>query len=53
MQIPVAGPGNYSIVMSLLDSLGYEVVPPTPALLVTIQPSCANVTTVDAVFSIP
>ena len=53
MEIPAAGPGNYSVVMSLLDSNRLDVVPPTPPLTVTIPQSCADVTTIEAVFVVP
>lgn len=53
MQVPVAGPGNYTLVVSLLDSARVDVVPPTPPLTVTVPQSCADVTTIEAVFTLP
>jgi hypothetical protein len=53
LTIPAAGPGNYTIVVSLLDAARYDVVPPTPPLPVTIPNSCASITTDEAVFLIP
>jgi hypothetical protein len=53
LTIPAGGPGNYTIVVSLLDAARYDVVPPTPPLTVTIPNSCASITTDEAVFLIP
>jgi hypothetical protein len=54
MDVPAAGPGNYTIVVSLLNQYNDDVVPPTPPLTVTVPNSCADVTTpYDAVFDIP
>lgn len=54
MIIPAAGPGNYNIVVSLLDANRLEVVPSTPPLTETIPNSCQSITTrYDAVFEIP
>jgi hypothetical protein len=53
MEIPAAGPGSYRIVVSLLDSNRLDVVPPTPALTVSIPQTCADVTTLEAVFILP
>jgi hypothetical protein len=54
MEIPVAGPGNYTIVVSLLDANDNDVVPPTPPLTETVPNSCQSITTrYDAVFEIP
>ena len=53
MDIPVAGPGSYTIVVSLLDISRFDVVPPTPPLPVIIPQTCADVTTPEAVFAVP
>ena len=54
MEIPAAAPGNYTIVVSLLDANRLDVVPSTPPLTVTVPNSCASITTpYDAVFEIP
>jgi hypothetical protein len=53
MSVSAAGPGSYTIVVSLLDSLRADVVPPTPPLTATVATSCADVTTLEAVFVIP
>ncbi len=51
--IPVAGAGDYTIVMSLLDANRLDVVPPTPAMTVRLQSACGSLTTDEAVFEIP
>jgi hypothetical protein len=53
MTIPAAGPGNYTIVVSLLDNFDYDVVPPTPPLNVVVPNTCQSITTDEAVFKIP
>jgi hypothetical protein len=53
MSIPVAGPGSYTIVVSLLDIDRVDVVAPTPPLTVSIPQTCADVTTIEAVFVLP
>jgi hypothetical protein len=53
LEIPAAGPGSYNLVVSLLDINRLDVVAPTPTLPVTIQQTCADVTTPEAVFRLP
>ena len=53
MQVPAAGPGTYTIVVSLLDGNRLDVVPQTPPIDITIPSSCADVSTPEAVFEIP
>jgi len=51
--IPVAGAGDYTIVMSLLDANRLDVVPATPAMTVRLSSGCGVLTTDEAVFEIP
>ena len=54
MRIPAAGPGSYTIVVSLLDINHNDVVPPTPPLTVVVPNTCGDTPTpYDAVFDIP
>jgi hypothetical protein len=53
MSVPVAGAGNYSVVVSLLNGSRLDVVPPTPPLPVNVPTACGVVTTYEAVFEIP